>query len=74
MGVHQIIRFLGGGSRKKRGGGFFERGGWYSNAYYEWYLQDPDEAGQTILLCDYLQERKRWDPADYFLYSVFDHG
>ena len=37
-------------------------------------LQDPDEAGQTILLYDYLQERKRWDQTNYFLYSVFDHG
>ena len=24
-----------------------------------------------ILLCDYLQEKKRWDPTNYFLY---DHG
>ena len=40
----------------------------------QWYLQDRDEAGQAILLCDYLQERKRWGSTNYFLYGVFDHG
>ena len=43
----------------------------------QWYLQDPNEAGQAILLCGYLHERKRWSPTNYFLYvfdGVLDHG
>ena len=40
----------------------------------EWHLQDPDETDQTILLCEYLQERKRWRPTNYFLYGLFDQG
>ena len=40
----------------------------------QWHLQDPDEAEKAFLLYEYLQERKRWDPINYFLYGVFDHG
>ena len=40
----------------------------------QWYLQNPDEAGQAILLCDYTPERKRWGPTNCLLQGVFDHG
>ena len=36
----------------------------------QWHLQNPDEAGEAILLCDYLQERKRWRPTNYFFVLV----
>ena len=39
-----------------------------------WHLQHPDEEGQAILLCGYLQERKRWRQTNYFSYGVFGHG
>ena len=32
------------------------------------------EVEKAFLLYDYLQERKRWGPINYFLYGVFDHG
>ena len=44
---------------------------WIS-ANLRWHLQDLHEAGQAILLCDYNQERKRWDPTNYSLYGIFD--
>ena len=40
----------------------------------QWHLQGLDEAGQVIILCDYLQERKRWGPTNHFLYNVFHQG
>ena len=40
----------------------------------QWHLQDPDEGEKALLLYDYLQEKKRWDPINYFMYRVFDHG
>ena len=36
--------------------------------------QDPDEAVKAFILYEYLQKRKRWNPINYFLYGVFDHG
>ena len=39
-----------------------------------WHLLDSDEAGKTIILCDYLQGRKRWGTTNYFLCVAIDHG
>ena len=38
------------------------------------HLQGPEEAGQAIRLCNFIQERRRWDPTNYFLCGVFDHS